>query len=163
MRQSSMPSGPVQPAASPSAALNAGASQNVQLRSAGFVAAALGILVLAATSAVYRCAAAWLGAWQALPLSLAVGAWLVLRASAVMGSRPAALQVGAYGLSAWDKSERLLMQGRIAGCSQWSDRLLVFIVKPEHGRSRTLLLAADSMPRTAFRGLAVLGRRAAGT
>jgi hypothetical protein len=72
-------------------------------------------------------------------------------------AQPVALKIGPDGLFAWDRAGSLLMQGRIAGCSQWSGRLLVLALAPDHGRSRTLLLAADALPAAVFRELAVLG------
>ncbi len=124
--------------------------------------AALGAFVLIATLATYTCFASHLGAWQALPLTLAVGALLVLCAVKHEHAQPVALKIGPDGLSAWNRAGGLLTQGRIAGCSQWSGRLLVLALVPDHGRARTLLLAADALPASAFRALAVLGRRGAG-
>jgi hypothetical protein len=124
--------------------------------------AALGVFILIATSAAYTCFASHQGAWQAAPLTLAVWALLTLCAVKHERAQPVALKIGADGLSAWSRAGALLTQGRIAGCSQWSDRLLVLVLVPDRGRSRTLLLAADALPASAFRKLAVLGRRGAG-
>ncbi|ABE31869.1 hypothetical protein DR64_3240 [Paraburkholderia xenovorans LB400] len=124
--------------------------------------AALGVFVLTATSAVFACLASHLGTWQAVPLTLAVWAWLVLCALQYLRAQPVALKIGPDGLSAWGRTGALLAQGRIAGCSQWSGRLLILALMPERGRSRTLLLAADALPAPIFRELAVLGRRSAG-
>jgi hypothetical protein len=55
----------------------------------------------------------------------------------------------------------MLAQGRIAGCSQWSGRLLILALADASGRSRAILIAADTLCADAFRELAVLGRRAA--
>jgi hypothetical protein len=124
--------------------------------------AALGMFVLIATSAAYTCLTAHLGAWQAIPLTLAVGALLVLGALKHEHAQPVALKIGPDGLSAWSRTGALLMQGRVAGCSQWSGRLLVLALTPDHGRCRTLLLAADALPASVFRDLAVQGRHGAG-
>jgi hypothetical protein len=124
--------------------------------------AVLGIFMLVATSAVYVCLASHLGAWQAVPLTLAVSAALALGALRYDRTQPAALRIGPHGVSVWGRSGVLLAQGRVAGCSQWSGRLLVLAVAPEQGRLRTLLLAADAVPASTFRELAVLGRRGAG-
>ncbi|MFL9929045.1 hypothetical protein P0D88_07230 [Paraburkholderia sp. RL18-103-BIB-C] len=124
--------------------------------------AALEIFVLTATSAVYACFASHLGKWQALPLTLAVAASLMLCARRYGRAQPAALRIGRDELSVWGQAGTLLMQGHITGCSQWSGRLLILALQPEAGRARTLLLAADALPAPVFRQLSVLGRRAAG-
>ncbi|MFL9916795.1 hypothetical protein PQR75_15670 [Paraburkholderia fungorum] len=124
--------------------------------------AALGAFVLIATLAAYTCFASHLGASQAVPLTLAVWALLTLCAVKHEHAQPVALKIGPHGLSAWNRAGSLLMHGRIAGCSQWSGRLLVLALAPDHGRSRTLLLPADALPASVFRELAVLGRRGAG-
>ncbi|MFM0628882.1 hypothetical protein [Paraburkholderia xenovorans] len=124
--------------------------------------AALGVFVLTATLAVFACLASHLGAWQAVPLTLAVWAWLALCALRYERARPDALKIGPDGLSVWGRTGALLAQGRVAGCSQWSGRLLILALMPQRGRSRTLLLVADALPAPIFRQLAVLGRRGAG-
>jgi hypothetical protein len=123
---------------------------------------ALGVFVVIAMWAVYTCAASHRGAWQAIPLTLSVGALLTLCAIRHERARPVALRIGRGEASVWDRSDRLLAHGRVAGCSQWSGRLLVLALKPEAGRANTLLLVADSLPAPVFRELSVLGRRAAG-
>ena len=76
-------------------------------------------------------------------------------------AQPAALKIGPDGLSAWGRAGKLLAQGRIAGCSQWSGRLLILaLAAGSRGAPRTLLLAADALPAPVFRELSVLGRRA---
>ncbi|NML29553.1 hypothetical protein HHL14_01695 [Paraburkholderia sp. G-4-1-8] len=129
----------------------------------------MGVFVLTATLAVYVCLASHLGAWQAIPLTLAVAALLALGAARHDAAQPAALHIGPGELSVWDRAGGLLAQGRVVGCAQWSDRLLVLGLENEgrpmrrlHSRSRTLLFAADALPAAVFRELAVLGRRAAG-
>ncbi|CAE6828914.1 hypothetical protein R69888_06467 [Paraburkholderia haematera] len=124
--------------------------------------AALGVFVLIATWAAYTCFASHLGASQAAPLTLAVWALLTLCAVKHQLAQPVALKIGPDGLSAWNRAGGLLTQGRIAGCSQWSGRLLILALVPDHGRPRTLLLAADALSAPVFRELAVLGRRGAG-
>jgi hypothetical protein len=153
---------PAWPALSLASATPEGATQRIALRRSLSIRLALGIFVLAATSAVYTSVALHLGAWQAVPLTLAVGALLTLCAIRHERAQPVALRIGRDALSVWGRSGTLLAQGRITGCSQWSGRLLVLALKPEEGRSSTLLLAADSLPAPVFRELSVLGRRAAG-
>ncbi|CAH2796612.1 MAG: FIG00454574: hypothetical protein [uncultured Paraburkholderia sp.] len=158
-RQSSTPA---LPAPSPESAAIAEAAQNIVLRRSGFMLAAQGIFVLTATFAVYHCLASYLSTWQDVPLALAVGALFLLSVVRNERVRPSMLKIGADGLSAWNQAGDLLMQGRIAGCAHWSDRLLVLVLKPDHGVLRTLLLPADALAMSAFRKLAVLGRRAVG-
>ena len=158
-RQSTAPAGP---ALSPESAEPDGASQRILLRRSVAIWAALGVFVLTATLAVYACLALHLGAWQAIPFTLAVWAWLALCSLRYERAQPVALKIGPDGLSVWNRTGALLAQGRIAGCSQWSGCLLMLALMPEQGRSRTLLLAADALPAPIFRELAVLGRRGAG-
>ncbi|WP_408206811.1 hypothetical protein [Paraburkholderia sediminicola] len=158
-RQSTAPALPV---LSPESATFDGAPQRIALRRSVAIWAALGVFVLTATSAVFACFASHLGVWQAVPLTLVVWAWLALCALRYERAQPVALKIGPDGLSVWGRSGALLAQGRIAGCSQWSGRLLILALMPERGRPCTLLLAADALPAPIFRELAVLGRRGAG-
>ncbi|WP_436971980.1 protein YgfX [Paraburkholderia fungorum] len=132
------------------------------LRRSFLMRAALGIFVLIAILAVYSVAAPRLGAWQAVPLTLAVAALLALGAARHKRAQPVALKIDRDGLSAWNRAGALLVQGRISGCSQWSNRLLILALVQEDGRKRSLLLTADALPAGAFRELSVLGRRGAG-
>ena len=129
--------------------------------------------MLIASLAVYTCLAPRLGAWQAAPLTLAVAALLALCAARHDAAQPVALQIALGEISAWNRAGALLARGRVVGCAQWSDHLLVLTVASgrarsrgpalrPYGRARTMLLAADTLPPTVFRELSVLGRRAAG-
>ncbi|WP_323047527.1 hypothetical protein [Paraburkholderia sp.] len=153
---------PACPAAYLESAAPGEALQRITLRRSAAMCAALGAFVLIATLAAYTCFASHLGGSQAVPLTLAVWAFLTLCAMKHEHARPIALKIGPDGVSVWNRAGSLLMQGRIAGCSQWNGRLLVLTLAPDHGRSRTLLLAADALPPFVFRELAVLGRRGAG-
>jgi apolipoprotein N-acyltransferase len=139
-----------------------GAAQRIALRRSFVMRAALWGFVLTATWAVFTGIAPCLGVWQAAPLTLAVAALLALCAVRHERAQPVALKLGGNTLSAWDRAGALLAHGRIAGCSQWSDRLLVLALVQENGRRRSLLLTADALPATVFRELSVLGRRGAG-
>jgi hypothetical protein len=153
---------PVLSVRAPESAMHDGAPQRIALRRSVAMCVILGVFVLTAVAAVYTCLAAHLGAWQAAPLALAVCALLVLGARRHELAQPAALKIGPNGLSVWGRAGELLMQGRIAGCSQWSGRLLILALSPEQGRTRTFLFASDALPAPVFRELAVLGRRGAG-
>jgi len=165
---------PALPALSPEAARLGRATQRIALRGSFAMRAALGAFVLIATLAVHTCLASQWGAWRAVPLTFAVGALLALCAARHERAQPAVLQIGRDDLSAWDAAGTLLAQGRVAGCAQWSSRLLVLVLEPEEvhsrdrahrrprGCTRTLLLVADALPAAVFRELSVLGRRAAG-
>ncbi len=118
------------------------------------------VFVLIAVAAVQSCLAARLGAMQAVPATLAVLAFLLLGAERHWRSEPHAIKIGPDELVVWNRAGKLLVQGRIAGCSQWSGRLLILVLADAGGRSRALLIAADALCAEAFRELAVLGRRA---
>ncbi|HEX7933116.1 MAG TPA: protein YgfX [Paraburkholderia sp.] len=123
---------------------------------------ALAAFVLVASAAVYCAAAPWLGAWQAVPLTLAACALLTLCSVRHGRAQPVALKLGRDGLTVWGRAGAVLAQGRIAGCAHWSDRLLVLTLVPDAGRRRTLFVPADTLPAAVFRALAVRGRRRAG-
>ena len=117
--------------------------------------------ILIAAAAVQACLAARLGALQAAPATLAVLASLLLGAWRHWRTEPGAIKIGPDGLTVWTHAGQMLAYGRIAGCSQWSGRLLILALADASGRSRAILIAADALCADAFRELAVLGRRAA--
>jgi hypothetical protein len=153
---------PALPAVSPETDAPEGAAQRIALRRSFVMRAALIFFVLSATLAVYTVLAPHLGAWRPVPLTLAAGALLVFCAVRYERMQPVALKIGRDGLSAWSQTDNLLIRGRVVGCSQWSGRLLILTLAAENGRTRSLLLTADSLAAPAFRELSVLGRRAAG-
>jgi hypothetical protein len=170
MRQSTTPA---LPALAPEAATLGRATQRIALRRSAALRAALGAFVLIATLAVHGCLAAHLGTWRAAPLTFAAAALLGLCAARYDAAQPVALQIGPDGLSAWNGAGVLLAQGRVAGCAQWANFLLVLVLQPEGRGTRapstgfraeasTLLLPADALATPVFRELSVLGRRAAG-
>lgn len=120
------------------------------------------VFILIAVAAVQACLAARLGALQAAPAAAAVLAFLTLAARRHWHAEPGAIKIGPDGLTVWNRAGHTLAQGRIAGCSQWSGRLLILALAGTSGRSRPLLIAADMLSAEAFRELSVLGRRAAG-
>jgi hypothetical protein len=118
--------------------------------------------ILIAVAAVQACLAARFGVLQAAPAAAAVLAFLTLAVRRHWHAEPGAIKIGPDGLTVWNRAGHTLAQGRIAGCSQWSGRLLILALAGASGRSRPLLIAADTLSAEAFRELAVLGRRAAG-
>jgi hypothetical protein len=133
----------------------------IELRRSAALRGVTVAFVLIAVAAVQACLAARLGAVQAAPATLAVLASLMLAARRHWRAEPGAIKIGADSLTAWNRTGQMLVQGRIAGCSQWSGRLLILALADAGGRSRTLLIAADTLCADAFRELAVLGRCAA--
>jgi len=156
------PSAPVAPVPSPETVTSERAPQRIALRRSFAMRAASAVFIATASAAVYGCLSSWLGAWQALPLTLAAFALLALGSVRYDRAQPVALTVGRESLAAWGRAGILLAQGRIAGCAHWGDRLLVLVLKPEEGRSHTLLVPADTVPPAVFRELAVRARRRAG-
>jgi hypothetical protein len=133
----------------------------ITLRRSVTVRGATVAFILVALAAVQACLAGWLGALQAAPATLAVLASLMLGAWRHWRTEPGAIKIGPDGLTVWNRAGQMLAQGHIAGCSQWSGRLLILALADARGRSRALLIAADALCADAFRELAVLGRRAA--
>jgi hypothetical protein len=147
------------PAPQPGPASPNGAPQITLRRSVALRGATI-VFILIAVTAVQTSLAARLGAIQAAPATLAALAALLLGAWRHWRAEPGALKIGPDGLIVWNRAGQTLAQGRIAGCSQWSGRLLILALAEAGGRSRTLLIAADTLSAEAFRQLAVLGRRA---
>jgi hypothetical protein len=116
------------------------------------------VCILIAVAAVQGTLAARLGALQALPAGLAVLIVLTLAARHCWRAEPGAIKIGPDGLAVWNVAGRLVAQGRITGCSQWSGRLLILALAGKRGRSQSLLIPVDALSTDAFRELAVLGR-----
>jgi hypothetical protein len=125
-----------------------------------WVRGATTVCVLIAVAAFQACFAARLGALQALPAGLATLALLTLAQRRHWRSAPVAIKIGPDGIIAWNQAGEVVAHGRVTGCSQWSDRLLVLALTDTRGHSRPLLIGADSLSADAFRELAVLGRHA---
>lgn len=114
-----------------------------------------------AAIAVEVCFASRWGVFQAAPAALAVLACLALAAIWHWRAEPGVIHIGPDGLTVWNRSGKFLARGRVAGCSQWSGRLLMLALAGPSGSPRSLLVSADALPAEAFRQLAVLGRHAA--
>ena len=165
MTSTSTPAPTQHPTQTGSARMPGPASSNglslITLRRSVTVRAATVTLILIASAAVQACLAARLGALHATPATLAVLASLMLGVWRNWRTEPGAVKIGPDGLTVWNRAGQMLAQGRIAGCSQWSGRLLILALADASGRSRAILIAADTLCADAFRELAVLGRRAA--
>jgi hypothetical protein len=123
--------------------------------------AALAAFVLVATAAVYTSAAPRWGALDAACLAAAAFALLMLGGAAHERRQPASLKIGPDGLTAWTRAGDILVRGRIVGCSQWTNLLLVLAVAGDKGYPKPLLITADALGADSFRQLTVQGRRGA--
>ncbi|MEM5382472.1 protein YgfX [Paraburkholderia phymatum] len=159
-------SSPARPASAPAAdaprlALNGGPSQRVALRRSAALYLATALFVVVAVAAVWATIAPRFGMVRAALTGAAVFAILALAAVRHARNEPRAFKIGPDGMSVWSSIGILRAQGRIVGCSQWSDCLLMLSLEDEGGRSHRLLIAADMLERDLFRELAVLARRSA--
>jgi hypothetical protein len=101
------------------------------------------------------------GSVTAIALSAATFGALALATLAHERRQPAALVIEPGGVAAYDRSGAVIFRGRIVGCAQWANRLLMIAVRPEGGaRAVPMLVAADALPAEAFRDLAVRVRHA---
>jgi anti-sigma-K factor RskA len=117
--------------------------------------------MVVAAGSVFHCAAAYAGPISACVAAIAVTAGLAAAASRGEQRRPIAFEIGQDGLTTWDRAGNAQYR-RIAGCAQWSDRLLALILVPAEGRPASLLVSADALTNaSAFRELAVRARRCA--
>lgn len=117
--------------------------------------------VLIATTAFFTTLAPWLGAWRALPLTIALGAAGMLAFQAWRRAQPAFIEIGTDRFAAFARTGAPLVDGRLLGASQWAAAFLALVVE-EGGRRKTLLVAADSLDAETFRILAVSARSASG-
>ncbi len=122
--------------------------------------AALTAFVLIVATAVYSGIGVAIGPHRAAGAALLV-AWLLTIAAAVCVRRqPVAIcfdeNVG--WIAAFDRAGRFLAEGRITGCTQWSNVLLVLEVTASNRRARMLLVPADALDLEPFRTLSVWGR-----
>jgi hypothetical protein len=114
-----------------------------------------------ATASVWTVLAPWLGALRAIPLTLAFLAACCLAVAAWRRSQPASIEIGPDSFVAYSRGGARLLQGHLAGASQWGASLLALAVRAGKRRA-TLLVAADAIKPEAFRELAVRARCAAG-
>jgi hypothetical protein len=152
----------MQTGATPCAPVSSPGTPLLALRPSVWLRGAAVASVLIAVVAAQISLGARLGGLQAAPAGLAILALLTLGVLRQWRAEPGAIKIGPDGLAVWNRAGQLIAQGRIAGCSQWSSRLLILTLAGVHGRSRPLLIAADTLSADAFRELAVLGRHASG-
>ena len=152
---------PAEPAQASDPALNGGLSQRIALRRSAALHLATALFIAVALAAVCVTAGARFGAGPAVLAGWAVFGVLSLAAVRHGRNQPGALKIGPEGLSIWNRAGNLRVQGRIVGCSQWSDSLLMLSIEEDGARLHRVLLAADMLERKFFRELAVLARRAA--
>jgi hypothetical protein len=109
-------------------------------------------------AAVHSTVAAHMGVVDALWLAGAAAAALWASFARYERRQPLLLELTPDGIAGFDRAGRCLFQGRIAGCSQWAERLLVLAVTGAKGRVDTFVVAADAVDAACFRLLAVRGR-----
>ncbi|WP_254073803.1 hypothetical protein [Burkholderia sp. S171] len=141
--------------------LHSDSPRRYALRPSPFLWAATAAFVAVAAGSVFQCVAAYAGLFSACVAALTVTAALATAAWGGERRRPIAFEIGQDGLTTWDRAGNAQYR-RIAGCAQWSDRLLALILVPAKGRSASFLVAADALANAgAFRELAVRARRCA--
>jgi len=131
------------------------------LRPSRFLWGATAAFVAVAAGSVFHCVAAYAGLSSGCIAALTVTAALATAAWGAERRRPIAFEIGQDGLTTWDRAGNAQYR-RIAGCAQWSDRLLALILVPAEGHPASFLVAADALANaSAFRELAVRARRCA--
>jgi hypothetical protein len=133
----------------------------VALRRSAALYLATALFIVVAVSAVCATVAPRFGGGHAAIAGLAVFAILALASAHHGRNTPGALKIGPEGLSVWNRAGILHAQGRIIGCGQWSDGLLMLSLEEEGAGSHRVLIAADMLGHDDFRELAVLARRSA--
>jgi hypothetical protein len=119
------------------------------------------VCVGVAFGAVWAAVASRSGWGHTAVAALTVLAILVRQAVTYFRRVPRAYKIGPDAIAFWDRDGILRAQGRITGCNQWGDMLLMLSVVEENGRTHRVLIAADMLAPHAFRELAVLARRSA--
>jgi hypothetical protein len=131
------------------------------LRRSAALHSAAAFFVLIAVAAVCSTLFSRVSLAQTVIAGLAALAILTVAAARHIRHEPGSLKIGPDMLTIWDRAGILRAQGRITGCSQWSDCLLVLSIDEENGHSQQCLIAADAVDRNVFRELSVVARRAA--
>ncbi|MEM5435337.1 protein YgfX [Paraburkholderia diazotrophica] len=141
--------------------MNGGPSQRVALRRSAALYLATALFIVVGVAAVWATVVPRFGIVPAVLTGAAVFAILALAAVRHARNEPYAFKIGPDGMSVWSRMGILRAQGRIVGCSQWSDCLLMLSLEDEGGKLLRLLIAADMLEHDLFRELAVLARRSA--
>ncbi|WP_321794412.1 protein YgfX [Caballeronia sp. J97] len=133
----------------------------VALRPSRFLRGAMAGFAGVAGASVFQCVFAWTAqAGQAAVMCAAALATLGLASYRWMRAQPSAISLLSDGVAIRSRAGEM-RQARIAGCAQWSDRLLALTLVDARERRETLIVAADSVDADTFRQLSVLARRAA--
>ncbi|SAK48649.1 lipoprotein [Caballeronia glebae] len=131
------------------------------MRPSRFLAGAMLGFIGVAGAAVFQCvfAHAEHAGHAAVACAVTLAA-LGLASCRWMRAQPSAIGLLSDGLALWSRSGEM-RHTRIAGCAQWSGRLLALTLLDTRGRRESLLVAADSVDADTFRQLSVQARRAA--
>jgi hypothetical protein len=136
-----------------------GSRRRIVLRQSAVLRIAVSVFVLVASTAVFTSVLARAGMFQAVLPSVTVFMLLALCAVRYERKQPRIIETGPDGWWVRDTTGQPAAHGRIAGCAQWSDWLLILVLVTGTGRRRPLLVVADALAADAFRELAVAGRR----
>lgn len=120
--------------------------------------AVTGAFVVLAAASVFAGVSGRLGMLYGIAAAVAVV--LGLGATAIKNERrqPVAFAIGQDGLTTWNRNGTAQYQ-RIIGCAQWSNSVLALTLLSAANRRSPFLLTADALSASAFRELAVRGRR----
>jgi hypothetical protein len=138
-----------------------GSTPGVAMRQSRFLLGAMLGFAGVALASVFECVLAHTEqaghAFAACAVTLAA---LALASYRWLRAQPSAIGLFPDGLAIRSRSGETRYT-RIAGCAQWSGRLLALTLVDLRGRRETLVVAADSIEADTFRQLAVQARRAA--
>ena len=141
-----------------------GSTPGVAMRPSRFLRGAIVGFIGIAGMSVFQCVFAHMQhSGHAAVASVATIAALGLLALGWMRRQPVALELHGDSLTLLNRTGRdqPMRHMRIAGCAQWSGRLLALTLLDARGRREALLVAADSVDAETFRQLSVQARRAA--
>jgi hypothetical protein len=138
-----------------------GSAPGVAMRPSRFMLGAMLGFAGVAGASVFQCVLAQAEhAGHAFVACAATLAVLGLASYRWVRAQPSTIGLLPDGLAIWNLSGEVRYT-RIAGCAQWSGRLLVLTLLDARERRETLVVAADSVDAGTFRQLAVQARRAA--
>jgi hypothetical protein len=135
--------------------------EGVAMRPSRFLLGAMFAFACVAGASVFQCVLAYAQhAGDAAVACAATLAALGLASYRWMRAQPSAISLHSDGLTIRSRTGEMRHM-RIAGCAQWSGRLLALTLLDARGRRDTLVVAADSVDADTFRQLSVQARRAA--